>query len=640
MKHLFRPLLALALLGPLALAATPTAAADATAHTFAATGYTVSDLFWRYWQDHGGLAIFGYPISGEFTEVSPLDGKPYTVQYFERAVFELHPTIAAPYTVLQVQLGRLRYDSLYPQGAPGQQAAPGAVLVPATGKHLGDRFLAYWQSHGSVAVLGYPISEPFTELSALNGKPYTVQYFERAVLEAHPENQAPYDVLLSQLGTLRLHARYPNGAPAPPPAPAAGPAPLPGDWPMYGADPQRTNFNAAETAISAATVGQLAPLWQANVGSGPRPPSGAPSVANGAVYVGSSVVGSANFFAFDAATGAARWQANLGRADACYNIGIGATPAVSGTVVVAGGGDGAYYGLDTATGRVLWRDATDAQPDDFAWTSPLFVGNRVVYGVASYCDKVQVRGELRAVDPGTGVLRATQYFAPASQIGGSLWESPALSADGQTLVVATGEDRGPASGPLTRALAALDPGSLAVRTAVQEGQSNVDDDWGTTPVIFHDAAGHVLVGAGQKDDNFYAYRLDALAAGPIWVQRFGTQIGLMAAYDPTDGPGGTLFVPGTHQYLHAVDPATGVERWPAVQIGTAHGNIAVANGLIFVNAGGEGVRVLDEHTGRQIRLLAPANVGATNSGVVVAHGVVYWLSGAYLNAWGLPGATP
>ncbi|MFL5735444.1 MAG: alpha/beta fold hydrolase, partial [Chloroflexia bacterium] len=37
----------------------------------------------------------------------------------------------------------------------------------------------------------------------LNGKPYTVQYFERAVFELHPENAAPYDVLLSQLGTFQ-----------------------------------------------------------------------------------------------------------------------------------------------------------------------------------------------------------------------------------------------------------------------------------------------------------------------------------------------------------------------------------------------------------------------------------------------------
>ncbi|MEO5951914.1 MAG: sortase, partial [Chloroflexia bacterium] len=53
----------------------------------------------------GGLAQFGYPISEEFVETLE-DGKPYTVQYFERARFELHPENAAPYTILLGQFGR------------------------------------------------------------------------------------------------------------------------------------------------------------------------------------------------------------------------------------------------------------------------------------------------------------------------------------------------------------------------------------------------------------------------------------------------------------------------------------------------------------------------------------------------------
>ena len=70
------------------------------------------------------------------------------------------------------------------------------------------KFLAYWQSHGGLAQQGYPISEEFLETSALNGLPYTVQYFERAVFEYHPENQPPYNVLLSQLGTFQYRAKY------------------------------------------------------------------------------------------------------------------------------------------------------------------------------------------------------------------------------------------------------------------------------------------------------------------------------------------------------------------------------------------------------------------------------------------------
>ena len=45
-------------------------------------------------------------------------------------------------------------------------------------------------------------------MSDLDGKEYRVQYFERAVFEMHPENEPPYDVLLSQLGTFQYREKY------------------------------------------------------------------------------------------------------------------------------------------------------------------------------------------------------------------------------------------------------------------------------------------------------------------------------------------------------------------------------------------------------------------------------------------------
>jgi hypothetical protein len=75
------------------------------------------------------------------------------------------------------------------------------------------RFLEYWRANGGLAQQGYPISMEFVETSDLNGRPYTVQYFERAVFEMHPENRPPHDVLLSQLGTYLGRAKYAQGFP-------------------------------------------------------------------------------------------------------------------------------------------------------------------------------------------------------------------------------------------------------------------------------------------------------------------------------------------------------------------------------------------------------------------------------------------
>ena len=52
---------------------------------FEETGKCLHGVFLGYWQSHGGLTAFGFPITDELTE----DGR--TVQYTERARFELHP---------------------------------------------------------------------------------------------------------------------------------------------------------------------------------------------------------------------------------------------------------------------------------------------------------------------------------------------------------------------------------------------------------------------------------------------------------------------------------------------------------------------------------------------------------------------
>jgi uncharacterized cupredoxin-like copper-binding protein len=194
--------------------------AQSDSRTFPDTGKTVRGKFLAYWDGHGGLAQQGFPISDEMQEVSPTDGKTYTVQYFERAVFELHPGNAdsssqPPNDVLLSLLGVFAYRQKYPDGAPGQtpNEETGSQLFAQTGKRVGGLFLDYWQSHGGLAQQGYPISDEFMEVSDLDGKMYTVQYFERAVFELHPENQPPYNVLLSQLGTFRYRAMYLQPAP-------------------------------------------------------------------------------------------------------------------------------------------------------------------------------------------------------------------------------------------------------------------------------------------------------------------------------------------------------------------------------------------------------------------------------------------
>lgn len=192
---------------------------------FPETGYAVKGRFLGYFRAHGldlgdtdiaereSLALFGYPISGEF-EQRLEDGRTYTVQYFERARMEFHPEYeGTPHEVLLGRFGRQIVASV--PGAPvapvPRSAQPGALFFAETGHNVPPPFSTFWQRNGGLAVFGYPLSEPFTQVLE-DGKAYTVQYFERARMEQHPAQEGtPYNIQLGQFGRLILG---PTGGPA------------------------------------------------------------------------------------------------------------------------------------------------------------------------------------------------------------------------------------------------------------------------------------------------------------------------------------------------------------------------------------------------------------------------------------------
>ena len=432
-----------------------------------------------------------------------------------------------------------------------------------------------------------------------------------------------------------------DSSPSASPSPSA--APTSADWPMYGHDTARTNYNKSDTMIGPEHVLQLAPRFRTLIGVGDLPSSSGPVVAGGRLYVGSSVSTGPNYFCLDAGTGAVLWSANIGHASFPGNVGIGSTAAVVDGGVYVGGGDAAFYALDAQTGAIRWRHPMDDAPDAYAWSSPL-VSNGVVY-VGMSARYRSLRSELRALDAATGAARARQFLVPEGSVGGDLWNSLALSRDGSRVFGASGNDQDVDNSPdyddsYTRAMIAFDPASLAFLDSHQEAVKNQDLDFGTTPVVFHDASGRNLVGANNKNGKFYAYDLAALRNGPVWVRATGVSVGAMPAYDEDAGPGGTLFIMGDNAVLFGVDPATGADRWPPVAVGFANGNIAVANGLVYTGGGAGFVPVVDAASGTLYRVLEPQTSARTFSGVVVSGGVIYSVAGPYLNAWSAPSAGP
>jgi|GEM_PF-1821746 len=170
---------------------------------FPQTGFSICKQMEAYWQKYGGLPQFGYPIGPWLSETNKDDGKTYTVQYFERARFELHPENKPPYDVLLGALGR-QFHPADPPVPP--KTTPGNQYFKETGHNVGPIFYNYWKQNGGLFVNGYPISEELQEKGS-DGKTYTVQYFERVRYELHPENKPPHNVLLGLLGRLAWEQR-------------------------------------------------------------------------------------------------------------------------------------------------------------------------------------------------------------------------------------------------------------------------------------------------------------------------------------------------------------------------------------------------------------------------------------------------
>lgn len=196
----------------------PHAAIAAPQRCFPETQQCLHDTFQPYWEQNGGLPVFGFATTAARPETNRDMGKQYLTQWVERNRLEHHPENAAPYTIL---LGRLGEDRLLQLGVNWQalprESGPknGCLWFAQTGHNVCDQegaigFKTYWETHGlrtpalniyeqSLALFGLPLTEPRMEQNA-SGDRVLTQWFERARFEYHPSKPNQYKVLLGLLG--------------------------------------------------------------------------------------------------------------------------------------------------------------------------------------------------------------------------------------------------------------------------------------------------------------------------------------------------------------------------------------------------------------------------------------------------------
>lgn len=163
------------------------ASAQSGSEYFAQTGHFVSGDFLAYYRSAPNAEVlFGYPITEAFTK----NGQ--TIQYFQRARFELHPELPAGQRVQRAPLG----SRLYQRGDRLETFNPFACRYFArTGFSVCYAFLDFFKKNGGEAQFGQPIS-PFEFHNGL-----IVQYFEYARFEWKPSMPENQRVALTDLGS-------------------------------------------------------------------------------------------------------------------------------------------------------------------------------------------------------------------------------------------------------------------------------------------------------------------------------------------------------------------------------------------------------------------------------------------------------
>jgi hypothetical protein len=163
-------------------------AQSADVEYFPETGHNVrGDFLQFYKRAKDPKLVFGYPITEQFTSK---DGK--TVQYFQRARFELSTDIFGDARMQLTSIGQAAYQ---PAGQLNINNSSGCQLF-SSGYRVCFAFLDFYKTNGGAAQFGNPIS-PFEYRENL-----IVQYFEKARFEWRADRPEGQRVVLTDLGRI------------------------------------------------------------------------------------------------------------------------------------------------------------------------------------------------------------------------------------------------------------------------------------------------------------------------------------------------------------------------------------------------------------------------------------------------------
>ncbi len=164
-------------------------------------------VVWEDWRS-GLPDVYAYDIAAKVTYAVARSQQAYDPAVSEHYIAWISRSDVAHGRVQVVSLvQRLPTD---PQDPPAVPSADN-VYFAQTQHFMSSGFKTFWQGHGGAEILGYPLTEEFSEKDSSTGEQMTVQYFQRAKLEYRPSAPEGQRITVALLGlTLTADRSFPK----------------------------------------------------------------------------------------------------------------------------------------------------------------------------------------------------------------------------------------------------------------------------------------------------------------------------------------------------------------------------------------------------------------------------------------------
>ncbi len=338
-------------------------------------------------------------------------------------------------------------------------------------------------------------------------------------------------------------------------------APRPGQpqWNGWGVDPAQHRFQRAEMAqLTVDQVSKLKLKWAFGFADATQAYA-QPTIMGGRIFVGSA---GRRVYSLNAASGCTYWVLPT---EFAVRTAISVGASGSGWAAYFGDQHANLYGVDAATGKLLWKTRLDEHPSAQITGAPTLVEGRLYVGVSSLEEVAgadakdeccKFRGSVSAVDAATGKVLWKSYTIAEEPMpnrknslgvqlwgpsGAGVWSSPAINLNNHMVYVTTGDNYSDPPTSTSDSFMAFDmeTGKLAWSNQMTKGDaynidcdipadkqvncpkaSGPDFDFGSSPILVDLPNGRRALIAGQKSGVVSAVDPDH-EGQLLWQKRVG-----------------------------------------------------------------------------------------------------------------------